>query len=785
MFTSSGVVGRIDRIRHWGRVPVAILVVTACNGRRERERAPPLGVPDFELVCDDPAVAAHEPAPAAAEDILFSDDFVALDPRWSEFGSDGKVAPTPPHVVIVADGASAHGVALVSPGLGGIHARIAVARTDALLVTARVRSFAVERGALLCAANCADDRVAARPLTRAIAGSDDFTEWSVVLAPCRDRKAVQVSLVPGDHPLAVDRIEVRCLRPVEGLWLAEKAAGTPPLPRGRHRADVAAMDLEMEGCFVPTRAALRWRALVPDRAPRLDLETALIGGDAGGAAEWTVAVDGVALAQRREAVAAAQWTTPFTPWTVALDRFAGREVVVELRCSGDRTALGFAGAPRVLGGARAAAPPNVILISLDTLRPDRIGPQAGGATLTPNIDRLAARGTSFSDACSTSSWTLPAQASLMTGQHPLVHGAIDSDRAIDSGRSSLLAERFQREGYATAAFTAGAFLDPRFGFANGFEVYSVRDPCGLPHDAAAPTIPLDPRHASDAELGATPARAFDWVRRHADTPFFLFLHTYHVHEYDDDAHDGANSQRQELIDRATAGEATAIRELARRYDECVKETDHDLVGGLLDLLERLRLDERTLIAIVSDHGEEFLEHGGFRHGLTLRDEVGSVALVVAGPGVPRGAVVDAPVSLTGVAPALARLAGLPPDPRCTGKDLFLPPDDEPRAILLHLDHYCTAHEHVRGEALWIGDWQVQRMWSASGAPTLSFERRDAASGRFKAAEPSPEQRAALERRLDAEIVARLRSAPPVVDRGDHELPETLRERLKALGYTGD
>jgi arylsulfatase A-like enzyme len=778
---------RISRSRPRRRVRLAgfaLPLICACAARQESLSSTSTPSPEFELLSDEPAVAGRPLAPAAHDDLLLEDDFERLDPRWSDRSPGGAIARSVQSVEVVAEAPGARGVAVLSPGAGGIHARIAVAPADALLVTARVRSFAVGRDAMLLANNVTDERSEPRFVPRSVAASDSFTDWSVVVDSCRERKFVQIGLVAGDRPLAIDRIEVRRLTPAEGIWLAQRTEESPPLPRGRHRVELAAMDLEMEGCYVPAGATLRWRARVPVRAPRLDLETCLVGGDRGGALEWIVVVDGVPLARRREQLSADERENAFIPWIVPLDRFAGREVVVELRCVGDREVLGFAGAPRVLGEAGAAAPPNVILVSLDTLRPDRVGRRVGGRSLTPNVDRLVAKGTLFTDACSTSSWTLPAQTSLLTGQHPLVHQAIDSDRRIDDRRSPMLAERFRRMRYATAAFTAGNFVDPRFGFGSGFDLYSVRDPCGVPHDLPLPHSPFDPLVAADAEIDATPEHAFAWVRRHADVPFFLFLHTYHVHEYDDDAHDGVNSRRKELLDRADGGDSAAVAELTRRYDECVAETDHDLVGGLLDLLEQLHLDERTLVAIVSDHGEEFLEHGGFRHGLTLRDEVGSVAMVLAGPGVPRGAQIDRPVSVTGVAPTLARLAGLPPDPRCFGRDLLVRDDDEPPAILLHLDHYCTGHVHVRGEALWIGDWQMQRMWNEQGEATLSFERRDPATGLFSAAEPSPEERRALERRLDAEIADRLRKLPPVAETGEHELPEALRERLEALGYTG-
>jgi len=761
-----------------GGAPVAFVVLAACShsdGDAIASREPP----SFELVSDEPAVRDHRPAPPRPEDVLFADDLAAHDrARWREpTMSDG--VPRPSKVQWLAEGEGAHGLLLLPPGEGGVHAQIEVARSDALVVTARVRSFGRERDAQLRVADLAEkDHVLAAD-ARPIAAGSDWVEARVFLDRRRGPRSVRVSVVPGDGPLLVDRVEVDCLAPVERAWLVGAAAEAPP--RARLRVELPEMDAEMDGLLVPNGSTLRWSGTLPACAPRLDVGTCLTVCDRGGGAEWSVAVDGAVIARRREEVAAGAWNSPFFEWTVPLDAYAGRAVTLELRCRSGRDALGFAGAPRVLGSDATparAAPPSVVLVSLDTLRADRVGPRPDGSTLTPRLDALAARGARFTHACSTSSWTLPAHVSIMTGQHPLVHGVLDSDRRIDPRNSSLLARRFRARGYATAAFTAGLFVDPRFGFGEGFDAYSVRDPCGIPRDAAAPEA------ARDAQVDATPRRAFSWLRRHADAPFFLFLHTYFVHEYEDAAHEGQDAERCALLECATARDPAAIAELARRYDACVREVDRDFVGPLLDLLDELRLGERTIVAVVSDHGEEFLEHGGFRHGLTLHDEVGAVALLLAGPGVPRGATIADPASLVDVAPTLARLSGLPADARCHGRDLFAPPDDEERSLVLHLDHHCDGGVRARGESLRLGVWRVQRMWNEAGEAKLTFERENPATGRPAPFEPTPAQRAALERRLDAELLAELARAPAARDAGPVELPEALRDRLRELGYAG-
>jgi arylsulfatase A-like enzyme len=754
-------------------------VLAACSHSDDIANVSPAEPQSFELVSDDPAVREHSPAKPRPEDVLFADDFSSHDPaRWREpTTSDG--APRPSKVQWFAEGEGVHGGLMLMPGEGGVHARIEVARSDALAVTVRVRSYGRERDAQLRVADLAEKERELAADARPIAAGSDWVEARVFLDRRRGPRSIRVSLVPGDGPLLVDRVEVACLAPVERAWLVGAAAEAPP--RARLRVELPEMDAEMDGLLVPTGGALRWSGTLPARAPRLDVETGLLGGDRGGGAEWSVAVDGVALATRCEELAPTLWNSRFSEWTVPLDAYAGRAVTVELRCRGGRDVLGFAGAPRVLGSDETRdrlLPPSVVLVSLDTLRADRVGRRPDGSTLTPRLDALAARGARFTHACSTSSWTLPAHVSIMTGQHPVVHGVLDSDRQIDRRHSSLLARRFQAHGYATAAFTAGGYVDARYGFGEGFDAFSMRDPCGIPRDAAAPAA------ACDAEVDATPRRAFSWLRRHADAPFFLFLHTYFVHEYEDAAHDGKDAERCALLARATARDPAAVAELARRYDACVREVDRDFVGPLLDLLDELRLGERTIVVVVSDHGEEFLEHGGFRHGLTLHDEVGAVALLLAGPGVPRGATFADPASLVDVAPTLARLAGLPADARCHGRDLFAPASDVERPLVLHLDHRCDGGVRVRGESLRLGVWRVQRMWSEAGAATLAFERDDPTTGRPAPFEPTPEQRAALERRLDVELLAELARAPAARSAEAVDLPEALRERLRKLGYAG-
>jgi hypothetical protein len=267
------------------------------------------------------------------------------------------------------------------------------------------------------------------------------------------------------------------------------------------------MDAEMDGLLVPTGGALRWRGTLPGPRACPDVGTCLTACDRGGGAGWGVAVDGAVIASRREEVATGAWNSPFFEWTVPLDAYAGRAVTLELRCRGGRDVLGFAGAPRVLGSDAAPdreRPPSVLLVSIDTLRADRVGRRPAGSTLTPRLDALAARGARFTHASSTSSWTLPAHVSIMTGQHPVVHGVLDGGCRVDPRRSSLLARRFQTRAATRPRRSRPALRRPAISasarVSTPYRLCATR--------AASRAKPPIRRRARDAQVDATPCRAF-------------------------------------------------------------------------------------------------------------------------------------------------------------------------------------------------------------------------------------------------------------------------------------
>ncbi|MEW6742884.1 MAG: HEAT repeat domain-containing protein [Planctomycetota bacterium] len=435
---------------------------------------------------------------------------------------------------------------------------------------------------------------------------------------------------------------------------------------------------------------------VPRDAPRLTVGLAyLTGRDAESApppppsprsAVVTVLVRGAGEPRELERIEVkAARSAEEATWlerTWPLDRWAGRSVEIDFTCRTsdlhpDPDGVLLLGAPRVLGTPPGARAPNVILVSIDTLRADRLGIYGYLRATSPHIDALAQRGVLVERATSSSAYTLPGHASLFSGQYPSTHGAMDGETPLDADVSPHLAEALARAGYVTLAGTAGGYVDPFFGFARGFDIYATKDPLD-------PLIPTNPSETIPPGL----RRILDRVAQVEDLPFFLFLHTYGVHDYHPLDEDLApfrdrpgedrtfyrNLQRTLLTDQkndfknASASQAEILSDL---YDATIHGVDR-VIGGLVDHLERHNLTANTLIVLTADHGEEFYEHQGLFHGRTLYEEILRVPLLFVGPDLPHGKRVPGPVSLVDIAPTLLGLLGVSDDEatrQMQGRDL--------------------------------------------------------------------------------------------------------------------
>jgi len=324
-------------------------------------------------------------------------------------------------------------------------------------------------------------------------------------------------------------------------------------------------------------------------------------------------------------------------------------------------------APLTIGACATPPPPEgqeperIVLITIDTLRADYVGSYGSKSSRTPTLDRIAADGVRFATTISPTPMTMPSHTSLMTGLDPTLHGVHSNAKfRLDDGIPTL-AEQFQAHGFATAAFLSSVVLDRRYGLARGFDVYDDR--MGFRRNIQGATGGYAERTA-DQVVDAT----LQWLES-APSRFFLWVHFYDPHgSYDPPR--GFRPKRPATSDRP---EDVGTVEYAKQvfpplYAGEIYFADTEL-GRLLRLLNRRFSDDRTLVVVTSDHGESLGEHGELTHTLTVYDATQKVPLLMAGPGVPVGHVVDAQVRLVDVAPTILSLSRLPAIERTTGQDL--------------------------------------------------------------------------------------------------------------------
>lgn len=289
---------------------------------------------------------------------------------------------------------------------------------------------------------------------------------------------------------------------------------------------------------------------------------------------------------------------------------------------------------------RSGPPKNVLLVSLDTVRADRLGCYGRADAGTPRLDGLSKDGVRFDDASTTYPMTLPAHASLFTGRLPGRHGVRHNGLFALAPEADTLAEALGARGLRTGGFVASVALARRHGLAQGFEQWSE------PGSEGGQLFLLADRTASQVN-----ADALRWIDSLKGSPFFAFVHYMEAHY------------------PYQAPEPEKTRFAKDPYQGEVAFLDRAL-GELLDSLEQRELLRDTLVIVVSDHGEDLGDHGEGTHGLFVYQSTVRVVMLVSGPGARRGGVVDAPVSLTDVMPTVLEALGAAPAPAGDGESLW-------------------------------------------------------------------------------------------------------------------
>ena len=388
---------------------------------------------------------------------------------------------------------------------------------------------------------------------------------------------------------------------------------------------------------------------------------------------------------------------------------------------------------------------NVLLVTIDTLRRDRLGAYGSDRGLTPALDRIAGSGLRYTHAYSHVPMTLPAHTSILTGLAPRMHGVHDNGSFRLDDRVPTLASVLKQAGYRTGAFVGAFVLDARFGLNRGFDEYDDR----YPHTSDASTFTFAERRAAEVVKAAG-----DWIlgaasplQGQAATPWFAWVHCFDPH--------------------APYEAPIEYRSGRSPYDAEVAYTDA-MLGQLFDRLSASHALDHTLVIVTADHGESLGEHGETTHGLFAYDATLAVPLLVSGPAVPRG-IVDGPVAHADLLPTIVDLVGAPAPTTLDGRSLVRPPAADGIVTFEALDANLT-----RGWApltgIVAGHWKYIEL----PLPELYDLAADPPEAQNLAAR-DPQRRDTLARALAA-------LARPLVNASPGVVPDDVAARLRSLGY---
>jgi choline-sulfatase len=368
----------------------------------------------------------------------------------------------------------------------------------------------------------------------------------------------------------------------------------------------------------------------------------------------------------------------------------------------------------------AAAGFNLLLVTLDTVRSDHLGCYGDAQAVTPTIDSLAARGVQFDFAVTPTPLTLPAHATMLTGLYPPRHGVRGNGHFQLAQRHETLAEELKGRGYGTAAFVSCFVLEERFGLNQGFDTYDFEvTPEGVDHNN------LENNQRSAAAVSDSAVR---WLRARGlaagAAPFFMWVHYF-------DAHQPYQSPL-----------ASQPHFAGRPYDAEIAFIDVQL-KRVLDQLQKMGLREKTLIALVCDHGEGLDEHDEVTHGMLLYDSTLRVAFILSNPTLFAGPtrVNGRLACLTDLRPTLEDLLGLPIAPAQDGVSLARPDADPDRAVFIEtqVPYYAArcsplyglrrlADKYIRAPESEYYDLrqdpaELNNLWSADAAQVAALDAR--------------------------------------------------------------
>ncbi len=466
-----------------------------------------------------------------------------------------------------------------------------------------------------------------------------------------------------------------------------------------------------------------------------------------------------------------------------------------------RLAVGFGALELVQDGEKQLVPssperPNIVLIVMDTLRQDHLSCYGFKPGTTPALDALAARGVLYENAYATSSWTWPSTASILTGLSPEAHGVRSSKQCLLSQSLQTLPELLSERKLITGAITCNPLIVPDKNFDQGFDYFDSA------HNFRRTSFVIEATR--------------DWLRLHAGSRFFLYLQyidthedyhptrealarvggqppedyprtgmrAYHQRLLNGEGHDEAgNSTLQELIPPAQ------LAWMQRSYEAAVISADH-FVGQVLAELRELGLEDRTIVAFTSDHGEELGEHGLLTHGHTLHPEVMRVPLILAGPGLPVGERVSTPVSNRHLAPSLAALANAAFEHEQDSLNLLTPAALHDQAVYFSTEQgWWNGVRNVLILGVREGDWELH--WAPRGVAWGGSQPTENGQARLYRLSSDPEQHLDLAAEFPERAEKMLERLRQELERNGRYRPKSTvgagkrsTQALVGIGYLG-
>ena len=458
-------------------------------------------------------------------------------------------------------------------------------------------------------------------------------------------------------------------------------------------------------------------------------------------------------------------------------------------------------------------PPNVILISIDSLRADHLGCYGYPKATSPNIDILANEGVVFTNAISTTTWTLPSHISMLTALYPEVHQVIHDGNKL-SDKAVVCAEIMKEAGYLTAGFVSGPYLSSKFGYNQGFDIYDDDTISYSSNEESHRGITSPKIHQQITK----------WLEQKYRSSFFLFIHYWDVH-YDyappppfDTMFDsdytgtitGKNFETNKRINPQMS--KRDLEHIIALYDGEIAFTD-SYIGKLMKYLKHLGIYENTMVILTSDHGDEFFEHGCKGHRNNLFDETLKVPLIIKFPSSlaspsPLGMRINQQVSIIDIVPTFLDYLGITPYTALDGQSLlpliagnigtgteiqhrFADLHGFMKCVRTNQFKYIHIAHHEKARKKEMRRFSLHRLFDKirhhddmkveEREPTLLFDLQHDPMERHNLAMSNPELKIEMHHILmnwlsEAKILA------ANIGKSDFEYDENLKKRLRDLGY---